>query len=122
MPPPAHHTLESLVIDGGYLRGARLDFADGLNCIIGGRGSGKTTVLELLRFSLGAPVAPKSEETHDALVRGNLGAGRVNARVRTQHGMLYEASRSVGEPPRVATAAGELAQVSLDGELFKVEI
>ena len=39
----AHHTLLSLEPTGGFLKGATFEFADGLNCIIGGRGTGKTT-------------------------------------------------------------------------------
>jgi hypothetical protein len=45
-----HHTILSLEITGGFLKGLKLDFADGLNCVIGGRGTGKTTVLELIRY------------------------------------------------------------------------
>ena len=48
-----HHTLVRLRVTGGILSGAQLDFADGLNCFIGGRGAGKTTALEFLRFGLG---------------------------------------------------------------------
>ena len=121
--PPGHHVLESIEITGGYLRGSRLDFADGLNCIIGGRGAGKTTILELLRFALGAPLSasPDPAATHDALIKATLPTGRVTVRVRTQHGARYESSRAYGEPPRVAGEGGALADVSLDGELFQIE-
>ena len=40
---PAHHKVVSLKVTGGFLGGAKLEFADGLNCLIGGRGTGKTT-------------------------------------------------------------------------------
>jgi len=46
------HKLRNLRVVGGFLDGASLDFADDLNCLIGARGSGKTTVLELVRFAL----------------------------------------------------------------------
>ena len=49
---------------GGFLAGAELEFADGLNCLIGGRGAGKTTVLEFLRFGLGLMPAPKMNAQH----------------------------------------------------------
>jgi hypothetical protein len=48
-----HHQIVSLTIEGGFLDGVTLDFVDGLNCVIGGRGAGKTTVLEFLRYILG---------------------------------------------------------------------
>jgi ABC-type uncharacterized transport system ATPase subunit len=46
----SHHRILALSVTGGFLDGLRLDFEDGLNCIIGGRGTGKTTVLEFIRF------------------------------------------------------------------------
>ncbi|MDI7268809.1 MAG: hypothetical protein QME96_12530 [Myxococcota bacterium] len=33
----AHHTVVSLEVTGGFLKGAKFEFTDGLNCIIGGR-------------------------------------------------------------------------------------
>lgn len=119
-PASPHHVLESIAITGGYLDGLSIDLADGLNCVIGGRGSGKTTLLQLAGFALG--VAPRSAPASDAFVRDILGGGRVTVRVRTEHGMRYEASRSAGEPARAATPDGELADVSLDGELFQIEL
>ena len=35
----AHHVLISLNVTGGFLAGVQLEFADGLNCFIGGRGA-----------------------------------------------------------------------------------
>ncbi|QMV20451.1 AAA family ATPase [Granulicella sp. 5B5] len=50
-----------------------LEFADALNCLIGGRGAGKTTALEFLRFGLGLMRDPKTNaQRHrgiDALVK-----------------------------------------------------
>ena len=73
-----HHVVLRLAVTGGFLAGAHLEFADGLNCLIGGRGAGKTTVLEFLRFGLGLMPDPKTNaQRHrgiDALVRSNLEA------------------------------------------------
>ena len=118
---PAQHVIESLVLSGGYLRGTRFEFSPRLNCIIGGRGSGKTTMLELLLFALGVPVQPARAASFDALVKSNLGNGRATVRVRNKHGVRYESGRAYGEAPRVVSSTGELAGVSLDGELFKVD-
>ena len=38
-----HYRLRSLEITGGFLSGQTFEFTDGLNCIIGGRGAGKTS-------------------------------------------------------------------------------
>jgi len=57
----AHHVVLSLRVTGGFLAGAEMEFADGLNCLIGGRGAGKTTALEFLRFGLGLMPDSKDE-------------------------------------------------------------
>ena len=44
--------IRSIRVVGGFLDGINLDFSDGLSCVIGARGTGKTTVLELIRFAL----------------------------------------------------------------------
>ena len=118
---PAQHVIESLDLTAGYLRGARIEFSPRLNCIIGGRGAGKSTLVEMLLFALGFPVPRSRAEAFDALVKTNLGNGRATARVRNRHGVRYESSRSYGEALRVASSTGELTGVSLDGELFKVD-
>lgn len=42
--------IKSLGTSFGYLENAKLDFADGLTCIIGSRGTCKSTIVETIRF------------------------------------------------------------------------
>jgi DNA repair ATPase RecN len=44
-----------MTVEGGFLDGLDLSFTPGLNVLIGGRGTGKTSVIELIRFCLGVP-------------------------------------------------------------------
>lgn len=48
----AYHKVKSLEIRGGFLDGMKIEFDDDLNCLIGGRGTGKTTVIEFIRYAL----------------------------------------------------------------------
>jgi len=41
-----YHKIKSLEVQGGFLDGVKIKFDDNLNCLIGGRGTGKTTVIE----------------------------------------------------------------------------
>lgn len=51
--PLAYYKIKSLEVKGGFLDGMKIEFDDNLNCLIGGRGTGKTTVIEFIRYALG---------------------------------------------------------------------
>ena len=72
----AHHVVLSLNVTGGFLAGAQLEFVDGLNCLIGGRGAGKTTALEFLRFGLGLMPDPKAARA-TVQVAGLIGGAKI---------------------------------------------
>ena len=125
--PPGHHALVKAHITGGFLAGAELDFADGLNCLIGGRGTGKTTALEFLRFGLGLMPDPKISSqryrTIEGLVKANLGGGRISIELRTKTGMRYTAERGAAEAVQVINEAGTPVPVSLDrDQIFGADV
>ena len=122
-----HHRILSIEVAGGFLDGTRLEFSDGLNCIIGGRGTGKTTVLEFIRYILGMmPDVNDSRPRAKAIeghVRGNLGSGTIYLEVETKHGTRYRAERPWGDDVQVLDRDGEPVPVSLDRDLvFKADI
>lgn len=49
--------------EGGFLDGINLHFGDNLNCIIGGKGTGKSTIIETLRYVF--DLKPKSDKCED---------------------------------------------------------
>ena len=51
--PEQRPVIKSVYIDGGLLDKARIDLSPNLTCIIGGRGTGKSTLLESLREASG---------------------------------------------------------------------
>lgn len=91
-----------MTVDGGYLNGVRVDFSDHLNTVIGGRGTGKSTLLECLRFALDLPPKGKqAQKLHQEIIKENLGrmAGRVELTVvsSAQNGKQYSISRRHGD-------------------------
>jgi energy-coupling factor transporter ATP-binding protein EcfA2 len=46
----AHPRIISLTVDQGFFAGQRFEFHENLNCLVGGKGTGKSTVVELLRY------------------------------------------------------------------------
>ena len=102
-PSSKHHRIRSLEVTGGFLQGIKMDFRDGLNCVIGGRGTGKTTVLEALRFALdrmpNETVDRKRYEALEKLLEANLGTGSIKLELETADGTMYSVSRAFGETP-----------------------
>jgi energy-coupling factor transporter ATP-binding protein EcfA2 len=45
-----HPRILSLTVDQGFFEGQRFEFHENLNCLVGGQGTGKSTVVELLRY------------------------------------------------------------------------
>lgn len=64
--------IERLQVEEGFLSGLDIHFTRGLNVIIGARGTGKTSIIELIRFCLGA-----DGFTEDAIRRGHQQASAV---------------------------------------------
>jgi energy-coupling factor transporter ATP-binding protein EcfA2 len=65
-------------VEGGFLDGLDVCFEQGLNAVIGARGTGKSSLIELLRVGLGASnKTPESELKTDAHVRAVLKDGEV---------------------------------------------
>lgn len=54
--------VRSMSVKGGFLDGSSVHFHEGLNSILGGKGVGKSLLIEFLRFALGQP--PSVEEIH----------------------------------------------------------
>ncbi|UXZ36144.1 AAA family ATPase [Cupriavidus gilardii] len=103
-----------MTVTGGYLDGVRVDFSDHLNTVIGGRGTGKSTLLECLRYALDFP--PKGKQAlklHQEIIKENLGraAGRLELVVvsSAQNGKRYTVSRRYGEPPMVRDSDGNVS-------------
>jgi predicted ATPase len=69
--------IKSIAFEGGLLEGTRIDFSPELNTLIGIRGSGKSSLLEVLRYVLGIslPVNAADPDYKNSLVTRSMGSG-----------------------------------------------
>lgn len=119
----ASSRLKELRIVGGFLDGFKYSFTDKLNCIIGARGTGKTTVLEFIRYGLNAmPLNPKAHKRIAALVEGNLRGGRIELTIETAEGITYVVSRNVGEDPMVLDAEMNPTGMPFTPNIFRLDV
>ena len=107
--------------------GREFDLADGLNCFIGARGTGKTTALEFVRYALdalpGREDQPAERRRIESLVERNLAGGRVEVTIETKDGLSYIISRSAGEEPIVLTAERQPTDITFRaGGVFRADI
>lgn len=123
----AFHRIKSMRVTAGFLAGINLSFSDGLNTVIGARGSGKSSAQELIRFALG--VLPGRDEKDplrrriDSLTKSTLAGGRVELVIETKEGMTYTVSRAADEAPVILSAEGTpLAAESLRAQIFHADI
>ena len=115
--------IDSISIEGGYFDGLSAKVSGHLNAVIGGRGTGKSTLLECLRYAMDVP--HKSEDAirqGDQIVRENLGkaGGRVVLQLRSaaNHMKPYTVIRRYGEPPRVIDEQGNESRLQPGRDLL----
>jgi len=120
------HQFRSLAVIGGFLDGLKISFSEGLNCIIGARGTGKTTILEFIRYAMDAVPsgenATSSRKRIDSIVSKNLCGGRVELEVETKDGLSYFITRADGEEPVVLDAKRKPTSISVRNGLFRADI
>ncbi len=124
--PSGCQRIRSLRVVGGFLAGTEFGFADGLNCLIGARGTGKSSVLELIRYALDAFSTVSDGERHriETLVEANLSDGTIELTVETRDGLVYKVSRRLGDDPVVLTEEGAATEICLraPGSAFRADI
>lgn len=78
-----------------------IEFSDKLNCIMGGRGTGKSTLLNFMQSSL----AENSEETSTVsnILKANLQNGTINLIIQDDDGKKYEIIKTFGDEPQCYT-------------------
>ena len=106
MEPPKHQAshIRSIHFDGGILDGQTLHFSSELNTLIGIRGSGKSSILEAVRYTLDIPRGEKAQDTKykDELIRHTLGSGgKVTLTACDVYGQEFTISRIFREAPNV---------------------
>ena len=107
-PPEERSELVAMGWQGGFLDGAAFHFNPNLNVLVGGRGAGKSTVIESLRHVLGLePLGEEARATHMGILRNVLRSGtKVSLLVRSRRPSPrnYRIERTIPNPPVVRDA------------------
>ena len=124
--PEEHAELLSLAWEGGFLDSAAIHFNPNLNVLIGGRGAGKSTIVESLRYVLGLEsIGEEARKAHEGMVSKVLRAGtKISLHVRSHHPSKrdYRIERTVPNPLIVRDDSGQISSLLPEDVLPRVEI
>ncbi len=121
-----HAEMLSLAWEGGFLDGVAMHLNSNLNVLVGGRGAGKSTIIESLRYVLGLePVGEEAQKAHKGIVGQVLRSGTkvsLLARCYRPAKRQYRIERTVPNPPVVRDESGQVSSL-LPGEVLpRVEV
>ena len=115
-PPEPHAEFLAVACEGGFLDDTSVHFNANLNVLVGGRGTGKLTMIESIRYALGLePVGEEARKAHEGVVRYVLRGGtKISLLVRSHRpsARCYTIERTVPNPPVVKDEAGEVLTLS----------
>jgi energy-coupling factor transporter ATP-binding protein EcfA2 len=124
--PEEHAELVAIAWEGGFLDGAAIHFNPNLNVLVGGRGTGKSTVVESIRSVLGiAAVGDDARKAHEGIVQQVLRSGtKISLLVRAHRPAVrvYRIERTIPNPPLVKDHHGEVSNLSPQDVLPRVEV
>ncbi|MCY4458218.1 MAG: AAA family ATPase [Acidimicrobiaceae bacterium] len=124
--PEEHAELVTLEWNGGFLDGAAVHFNPNLNVLIGGRGAGKSTVIESLRHVLNLePTGEDALKAHTGMVRQVIRSGTkitLRTRVFRPAEREYLIERTVPNPAIVRESNGQISNLSPRDILPNVDI
>ena len=87
--------IQSMTVQGGFCDGMVVTLHEGLNTLLGGKGVGKSLLIEFLRFALDQPsdVSAVSEDMQSKLKKQLGAGGRISVTCQTAGGSVYEIQR-----------------------------
>jgi DNA repair ATPase RecN len=126
-PVPEQHTeFVAVSWQGGFLDGVGLHFNENLNVLIGGRGAGKSTVIESVRYALNLePIGEDARRAHESIVRHVLRSGTKISLIVRSYGpdkRDYLIERTIPNPPIVRAESGAVLPVQPLDLIPRVEV
>ena len=116
----SYNKIIGMNIQGGFLDNQVVHLNSNLNCLIGGRGTGKSTFIELLRYTLDN--MPNNIEYRDRrlkMIENVLRNGQVTVYIKDKNNELFTIQRRIDTEPVIYDSNGTIIKTKV-GELFSI--
>lgn len=125
--PTYYSRIDRIVVKRGYLEDLELAFSPNLNSVVGGRGTGKSTLIEAIRYALQLPPSNKdARRAHEGIIEANFAKEKASIEIALtsfqQNSERYVVSRYHGEPAKVLDEQGNVLQLTPKDVLPRVEV
>ncbi|MGN4143557.1 TrlF family AAA-like ATPase [Staphylococcus equorum] len=121
-----HSSIDEIKIFMGYLDNLSLNISPNLNTIIGGRGAGKSTLIELIRYALDiSPISNNANSSFTQICDSNLGlGGRIELLVTSheQYGKQFKIVKRYNQETIVKDTNGLISHYTVSDILPNIEI
>lgn len=125
--PTYYSRIDRIAVKRGYLEDLELDLSPNLNAVVGGRGTGKSTLIEAIRYAL--QLVPSNKDAlraHEGIIDANFAKEKAGIEITLtsfqQNSERYVVSRYHGEPAKVLDDQGKVLQLSPKDVLPRVEV
>lgn len=118
--------IKHLKVTGGYLDGLDMNLSDNLVTIIGGRGTGKSTIINFVRYALDlVPKEKQRKKEFEEMISCNLGtASKIELIVdsNAQYGQSYRIIKRYDADPVIEDMEGKVSNLHVKDIMPNVEI
>ena len=108
---------------GGRLNGHTINMNNNMNCLIGIRGSGKSSILEAIRYALDIPLGKKSQDDdYKKLLVDKFigGGGKVILEIETKNKQVYTIEKIYNERTEIKQNGNRIPNLKIDDNLIKI--
>jgi len=116
-PSPKNAYIKSIHIDGGKLDGQTIDFSPELNSLIGIRGSGKSAIIEIIRYVLDIPLSNSSADVpyKKDLIDYVVGSGaKITLFIIDRHGEEFSIEKIYSQKETIYNKHHEICNCSIN--------
>lgn len=101
--PITHPVIEKVSINGGFLSGFDIELNPNLNCFIGGRGTGKSCFIEVIRHTFCVNAKTNQNQSQaQGIIENTFPSGSLSTiQIRFDENTVYSIQRAANDSPKV---------------------